>query len=345
MAADSMNVHPVFSKKFQASKRERLETCLSGAKPDRPPVALWRHFPVDDQTAEGLAHATLDFQRMYDFDFVKVTPASSFCLKDWGVQDEWHGATEGTREYTRRIIQTPEDWTHLLVLDPYNGSLGEQLACLRILVDEVNNDTDPVPVIQTIFSPLAQAKNLAGADRLLVHLRQYPEAVHVGLKVIAESTLKFIEAMRQVGVAGIFYAVQHASYILLSEEEYDQFGRWYDLQVLEPARDFWLNMVHLHGSAVMFHKFIDYPVQIINWHDRETYPSLGEAKKLFPRVLCGGLQREKTMVLGNPVQVTAEARDSVQETQGTRFILGTGCVLPTIAPRSNILAARKSVEL
>ena len=53
------------------SHRQRLETCLSGEKPDRPPVALWRHFPVDDQTPDGLASATVKFQRDYDFDLVK----------------------------------------------------------------------------------------------------------------------------------------------------------------------------------------------------------------------------------------------------------------------------------
>ena len=340
-----MTVEPVFSKKYQKSKRERLEACLSGTKPDRTPIALWRHFPVDDQTPEGLTRATLDFQRKYDFDFVKVTPTSSFCLKDWGVQDEWQGSTEGTRVYTKRIIQSPEDWTHLQVLDPFKGFLSEQLTCLRLLVEELDSDPDPVPVIQTIFSPLAQAKNLAGQDLLLVHLRQYPDAVHTGLKIISESTLRFIELTRQIGIAGIFYAVQQASYAMLSDQEYDQFGRWYDLQVLEPARDYWLNMLHLHGSAIMFQKFIEYPLQIINWHDRDTYPSLEEAQALFPRLLCGGLQREKTMVLGNPVQVTAEARDAIQATQGIRFILGTGCVLSTIAPHANIFAARKSVEL
>ena len=53
--------------------RQRLETCLTGQKPDRTPVALWRHFPVDDQTPEGLAAATLNFQSTFDFDLVKVT--------------------------------------------------------------------------------------------------------------------------------------------------------------------------------------------------------------------------------------------------------------------------------
>jgi len=43
--------------------RERMQACLSGSAVDRPPVALWRHFPVDDQTPQGLAAATVNFQR------------------------------------------------------------------------------------------------------------------------------------------------------------------------------------------------------------------------------------------------------------------------------------------
>jgi uroporphyrinogen decarboxylase len=318
-----------------------LEDCLSGGPLDRPPVALWRHFPVDDQDPYSLAAATVEFQRSYDFDFVKITPASSFAVKDWGAADEWRGAPEGTRDYTRHAIHHAEDWERLAVLDPGQGFLARQIVCLHEIVKEFD---PPVPVIQTIFSPLAQAKNLVGPAELLVHLRRYPEAVHAGLKSIAESTRRFVEAALETGLDGIFYAVQHAQYGLLSEEEFRAFGRFYDLQVLEAAQDLWLNVAHLHGEQVMFDLVAGYPVQVINWHDRETPPSLAEARDRFPGVLCGGLRRWETMVLGTPLQVEREAREAIQMTGGQGFILGTGCVLPTIAPRANILAARASVE-
>jgi uroporphyrinogen decarboxylase len=322
------------------SHHSRLETCLSGIQPDRTPVALWRHFPVDDQTPAGLAAATIDFQRTYDFDLVKVTPASSFCLRDWGVEDEWRGATEGTRDYTRRVIIQPEDWTRLPVLSPFAGRLGSQLECLRLIVKDLGSH---VPVIQTIFNPLSQAKNLLGKDTLLVHLRRYPEAVHTGLRILTETTQRFVEAAVQTGIAGVFFAVQHAQYGLLSEAEYETFGRPYDFQVLEPTRGLWLNMLHLHGEEVMFDRFLDYPVGVINWHDRDTWPSLRQAQARFTGVVCGGLQRDRTMVLSTPQSVTIEALDAIRETEGKRFILGTGCVLPIIAPRANIWAARQAV--
>jgi uroporphyrinogen decarboxylase len=321
--------------------RARLETCLTNKKPDRVPVALWRHFPVDDQTPEGLARATLAFQHSYDFDLIKVTPASSFCLKDWGVQDEWRGATEGTRDYKKWPIQHPDDWAKLTALDPTQGSLGAQLECLRLLYKELGPET---PIIQTIFNPLSQAKNLVGKEGLLIHLHRYPEALHTGLKTITETIQRFTEAAKETGIAGVFYAVQHAQYGLLSLQDYETFGRAYDLPSLEPAKDFWLNMLHLHGTEVMFDLFLDYPVNIINWHDQETFPSLSEGKERYSGLVCGGLQRERTLVLGTPEQVTAEAHAAIQATDGKRFILGTGCVVPTIAPHGNLLAVRNSVE-
>jgi uroporphyrinogen decarboxylase len=320
--------------------RELLESCLSGNPLDRVPVALWRHFPVDDQTPAGLARAVLTFQNTFDFDLVKVTPASSYCLKDWGVQDQWNGDPEGTRDYTQAVILTPEDWAHLPILDPGKGHLAAQIECLKLLDKELGPGT---PIIQTIFNPLSQAKNLVGKGQLLVHLRQHPEALHAGLKIIAESTRRFIEALKDTGVAGIFYAVQHAQLNLLSEAEYLTFGRDYDLQVLEPARDFWLNMLHLHGSDVMFDLFVDYPVHIINWHDRDTWPTLSQAKKRYNGVLCGGLQRIQTMVLGDKDQVLAEAKEALSQTGGEKFILGTGCVVPITTPYGNLLAARQAL--
>lgn len=326
---------------YLISHQQRIENCLRGDLPDKTPIAMWRHFPVDDQTPEGLAHAILDFQKLYDFDIVKVTPSSSYCLKGWGVVDEWRGNPEGTRQYIHRVINSPEDWLNLRLLDPYKGALGDQLTCLKIINNELGSS---VPVIQTIFSPLAQAKNLVGGEMLLVYLRQYPEAVAAGLKTIAETTCRFIEAANNTGISGIFYAVQHGNYHLLSESEYIQFGRKFDLEVLELVRGKWLNMLHLHGENIMFKCFTDYPVQVINWHDRETFPTLAEGKKLFSGVVCGGLQRERTMELGTPEHVHSEASDAILATEGKRFILGTGCVLQITTPRANIMAALQAAR-
>jgi uroporphyrinogen decarboxylase len=325
------------------SKRDRLAAAIAGDAVDRTPVALWRHFPGDDQRPTDLAAATLSFQWRWDWDFVKVTPASSFCVRDWGVEDRWIGNNEGTREYTRRAIEKPEDWRRLHVLDVRDGSLAGQLRCLEKIVAELGKDT---PVIQTIFSPLAQANNLVGNERLLVHMRRYPEALKAGLETIVTTTSRFLRVALKKGIDGIFYAVQHARYEFMTEDDYAEFGRPYDMRVFEVLKrsGAWFNLLHLHGDEVMFDLLSDYPAQAWNWHDQETPPSLAEGKRKVKGAVVGGLRQWETMLRGDPDQVQAEARAAIEQTDGGGFILGTGCVTPVNAPWSNLRAVREVVE-
>ena len=166
-----------------------------------------------------------------------------------------------------------------------------------------------------------------------------------GLAVITESTLRFIEVLCQSSkAAGIFLALQHATYDLLTEAEYREFCQPLDLQILQATEDMWFNLLHLHGVNVMFDLVADYPVHVINWHDVETPPSLGEALPRTDKTLCGGLRQWETMLRGTPETVQAEAKAAWPATAGRRFILGTGCVTPITAPTCNIWAARKAVE-
>ena len=70
--------------------------------------------------------------------------------------------------------------------------------------------------------------------------------------------------------------------------------------------------------------------------------TLAEAKTLFKGTLCGGL-RQDTLVLEDQAKVKEEAEDSIQQTKGRHFILGTGCVVPVTAAHGNFVAATKSV--
>lgn len=321
------------------TKKDRLQATIAGKTVDRLPVALWRHWPGDDQRADDLAWATLNFQKQYDFDFIKVTPSSSYCLADYGQQSTWWGSLEGTRQWDGRLIQSPNDWLELKPLDPQKGLLGEITKAMHIIGKESPN----TPFIPTIFNPLAQAKNIAG-DNFIPHLRQYPDEVKKGLATLTESTLRFIEAVKPSGMAGIFLAVQHGSYNLLTQEEYENFGVENDLRLLKAVADLWFSVLHLHGNNVMFDLLATYPIDVINWHDLETPPTLDEGQKKFPKAVCGGLSQWETMVRGTPDMVRAEIQQAIEKTGGKRLIIGTGCVTPIVAPTSTIRAVREAVE-
>jgi predicted AAA+ superfamily ATPase len=85
------------------SHKERLQAVLKGEKPDRIPVAFWRHWPVDDQDSEMLCHVTLEYQKKFDMDWIKLTPSSSYTVTDWGAKHEYRGKAIGERDYTEEV--------------------------------------------------------------------------------------------------------------------------------------------------------------------------------------------------------------------------------------------------
>jgi uroporphyrinogen decarboxylase len=322
------------------NKQKRLEAAIAGEKVDRLPVALWRHWPGDDQDAQALAAAHISWQKAYDWDFVKVSPSSSYAIHDWGVESVWEGNIEGTRTYTRRAVTNPAGWAELPLLDPSDGMLAVQIEALRLIGEAFGSET---PFLTTIFSPLSQAKNISGGEAMLSHMRQDPDAFQAGLQTITQSTLRFIDAARKTGISGIYYAIQHNRYNLMSPVEYQIFGQPYDEEILSFVNDLMMNVVHVHGEGAYLDIVADYPVEVVNWHDREAPADLAAGLKQIIGAANGGVSRW-SMLQESPEGALAEAIDAVQQTGGKRFILGTGCVIMVTTPTRNIRALRDFVE-
>jgi uroporphyrinogen decarboxylase len=239
----------------------------------------------------------------------------------------------------------PEDWRKLKSLDSKHGMLATQLRALKLVGEGLDhNEAAGTPFIATIFSPLAQAKNLAGGQRLLSHLRSHPDAVMHGLETICDSVIRYVEAARSTGISGIFYATQHARYALLSPVEYQVFGRPFDEEILSAVSDLWFNMVHIHGEEdIMFDLVADYPVQCINWHDRDTGFSLANGLEQFSGAVSGGVSRW-SLLQESPDQALVEAKEALDNTGRQRLMLGVGCVIMTNTPTRNIRAIRAFVD-
>lgn len=325
------------------NKKQRLLAAIHGEYPDRIPVALWRHFPIHDLTADGLAQAVVDWQATYDWDFVKVTPASGYAVEDWGAGFVDRGNREGTREYARRVIKQPRDWEMLWPLDVTEGMLGRQLQSLRLIRARLGPD---MHIFQTFFSPLALARNLAGDALFFSHLRTHPDALGRGLAVIADTHARFAQECLRAGADSVFFATQTATRDLLSEAEYEEFGIPFDRHVLGAvAGTAEVMLLHMHGLNIMFSLLARaYPVHILNWHDRRTAPSLAEARLRTHLALMGGINEWQTLAAGTPEQVEGEVRDAVRQTGGRRYVVGAGCVIPIDTPDANLRAIRRALS-
>ncbi len=315
--------------------RERIEVAVRGGRPDHVPIAVWRHFPGDDQRAERMAAAHVAHYRAYDPDLLKVTPASGYYGDDWGLRAGYKPNREGVRHYADRPIKKAADWARLKRLDLSHGAYGREQHAIRLIAEAVGRE---VPVLETVFSPLSIARTLAGEQATVRYLREDPDALHHGLDIIADVTAAFVREVLGAGAGGVFFSTQMATTDLLTVEEYEEFGRPYDLRVLEAAGD-GLVFLHLHGQNVMFDLVANYPIQILNWHARETAPTIAEARARVSTCLACGLDAWNTLAEATPEAVAREVQSAIADTGGRGHIVTTGCVMPVDTPEANIRAA------
>ena len=323
------------------TKRERVLATLGRKPVDRLPVSFWRHVPDVDHTARGLAEAMLAFQRRWDLDLIKVMSSGVYCVEDWGCRVAYEGSPNGAKTCTEHAVRQVSDWAKLKPLDPGQGALGRELEALRLILE---GRSDDVPVLHTVFAPLTIARKLAG-ERLADDLRDHPEAVKGALDVITETVIRYCAAVAKAGADGIFYASQDASRDVMSEGDHEKFGMPYSRRVLEGLKGGPLfTMLHVHGQDNYFDQMATLPAACINWHDRLTAPSLGDALTRFAGAAVGGLSEKDTLLKGPATAVATQVADAIRQSGGTGVIVAPGCVLPLAVPDEALEAVVKTVK-
>jgi uroporphyrinogen decarboxylase len=277
--------------------RERVEAALRGLPVDRPAISLWRHFPGQDDTGQRLADATIQFQNQYDVDLIKLMPTGMYCVVDYGVEIALADDDVGSTHFVSGPIREPADWGRLPDVSPTRGFLREQVEAVKILRCRLGADT---PIIQTIFSPLTMAAKLVGtADALERTIRENEGQLGGALDRMASDVIAFGRACLDAGADGFFFATQLATRSALPTGVYERLGIPYDRKVLDALRSgSWCTVLHLHGLDPMFDLADVYPVDAVNWHDRETTPSLTEALQRTRRALVAGIARRGVIAHG-----------------------------------------------
>jgi uroporphyrinogen decarboxylase len=318
---------------------ERVQAALAGREVDRPPASMWQHFPNRDQSAEALADVTLEWQQRCGNDFIKLMPPGDYPTIDWGARSEYRGSAGGTRETLRFPVTTADDWRRIMPVPIDRGMNREVIEAARLVNERLGG---AVPVLQTIFSPLTIAMKLSNG-RVLDHLHEHPDAVHVGLATITTVTRALLAATLERGASGIFFATQCATTDLMIPEQYAEFGARYDRQVLGAGDASRFTMLHIHGEHILFADLMTYPVHAINWHDRRTAPTLVEGERLSGKCVIGGIH-ERDIATMTADEAAAQAKDAVASTGGRHMMVGPGCVIPIATPADNIAAVLRAVR-
>lgn len=324
----------------QMSKWERVKAALRGEEVDRVPIALWKHYHLQDRAPGQLAEITLALHRQFDTDLIKLTPSGLYPIQDWGATIRFGTDDDFLPLAVQPVVASADEWETLPKLDVTKGALRRELEMIHHVAAGLDGTA---PCIMTIFNPLTIAYKLCG-DRVIEDLHQSPRQLHAGLAIIRDVLRDYTAACLEAGASGVFFASKMTNYDALTREEYEEFGAAYDLPVLESlAGKSQITMLHLCQQNVMFDLAADYPVDVINWADRVSRPGLAEARQMTKKALAGGLSLE-TLLNGTEEDVLAEARDAIAQAGRTGFILAPACVIKGPTPDANLAAARRAVE-
>lgn len=332
---------------------ERVELAIRGKNVDRVPVSVWMHFSEFDQDPRRLAEVQVAFNEKYDFDFIKLMPFGLYTAQDWGAQIKFFCRAGGEPIIYRYGINRYEDYLNLHELPPHYGTLGKQVQ----LVEHMAKVAPPhTPYLMTIFSPITTLHKLAG-ERLFGDLVEFPSEVKKALEVITVTTMKFGLMALKSGIAGFFFATQNATRSQLTVTQFNEFCRPYDLQILNalcPSSLF--NILHIHGKDIMFDQILDYPCNCLNWHDRDTEPSLQNARAMTSKCFVGGIREvpyfegrvlkyDSILRQSTPEEITIHVHEAIKSVNGKGLMIAPGCVADPATPESNLYAVRRAVEI
>ena len=260
------------------------------------------------------------------------------------MQDYWDGDARGIRKISKRVINRSLDWTEIRPLSPTRGHLLQQAQCARLVGQALQAES--VPVLQTVYSPLIQASQMAGREKTLRDMRVRADRLRSGLNQLTESTMRFLDTLKQVpGLSGVFLVTEFASNDLMSEAEYRLTVLPHLRSILDGLPDhWWLNIVQVGGRAPMLSLFSTLPIQALNWDTGIESDRLSSARGEFRFAACGGLNDDEHLLKGTPTLINAAIREALKQTESRRLIVSGSGAGRVNLPLSNMRAVRSGVE-
>ena len=301
------------------NKLERVRAALSGAPLDHPPFTVWYHFGLQHASAERMAQAHLDFFEAYDLDWLKLMNDYSYPMPK-GVETLDHAA----------------DLERLGPLELEETPLGAQLKVIEITARAL---AGRALVVDTLFNAWNTLRRNVVKGAIDDMMREHPAALGRALGAVNDNLIRYAQAALQRGAAGIFLSVP-ASTEFVSRDQYERFMRPYDLELLEAIRGRGtLHVLHAHGNHVFFDQMIEYPVQALSWADRDSGPTLGEARRRTDLALMGGISQGR-FAYESAAHIRGQIRGALADAGREKFFLAPGCALPSYTFPELIHAAR-----
>lgn len=303
------------------TKRDAVMAVVAGGEPRAyVPAAFFLHFPPECHLGQAAVDKHLEFFRFTGMDLMKIQYERKFPADE--------------------RIRRPSDWANIRPLT--REFFAPMLQAVEGLVKAAGKEA---PVIVTLYSPFMCAGHVGGADQLVEHMAEDPDAVNRGLEIVTESLMVFVRACIELGVDGFYHSTQgYEAGRLAAPELFHRCVKPWDLRVMKEieARCPFsvLHVCDYHAPYADLAPFPEYPGNVVN-----VNPVVGERRltprkiaALFGRPFMGGVDRLGKLATGTVEDAREAAREALRETSEP-FILAADCTVPADTPWENLRAA------
>lgn len=338
------------------SKRERLEITLKGKLADRPPVTAYRHFPNIERKPEELAKTMLDWQKKYDWDFIKIHPSAVFMQEVFGDKFDYKDYEGGIFPKKLSRATTTDDLKIFTKKGVDNPVLNDHVEVVKLIKAGLTED---VPIFHTLFTPLTCVTNTLECPFVRRHfpadrkdnkifdiIKNRKEELIEALNNITDTYIEYWKALKKAGVDGLFYAgIAWAREDYMTYEEWEEFVKQFDIRFLnEVKKDGGLVIYHTCGMTSNPQRFKDYPIDILHWDQGAGNPSIKELAKELGKIIPMGGVDEMTFGNNKEKEIAELTRKAVEENKDIPFILAPYCSIGIDSTEAEIRAFRDNAE-
>lgn len=344
------------------TSRERAELAMRGEQPDRVPVvplvdtsyaAACYGAPVSEcflnpeTHARALVHV---LERHPGIDGVSINiglSAGVIARRSATASDHFVETVDGTEwQIPMNDIGTPVSHAIDAFDDPRIGTLDvlrpHIVETLRAIPADALRDYD---ISAGLTGPFSQIAFLMGVERVLVAMREEPEALKAATEKRVRLALDWAEEMAGLGAPSVWIGEGVASSSLISPRQYEEFVLPYEQRVAARLRELGVpSVLHICGKAT---RMLESMARSgCDCFEADWQVDLSEAKATIgDRMSIKGNLHTTALVHDEPQKVFEAARDAIQKAKsGGGFILSSGCALGRDTPPANVEAMARAAR-
>jgi uroporphyrinogen decarboxylase len=255
--------------------------------------------------------------------------------------------TRNTDELPALVRPAVECFNHLYDLeipDPEtDGRMPLMLEAIRRVRENVGNQ---VAIRSPGTGPFALASYLLGTERWLMEIAMIEAgmseanepAVRHALELSTEALIRFGIACHDAGADIIHCGDSLASCDVISPSTFRNFSFPYCQRVFTAWKDHGVTCKLLHICGNSTKVLLDYVKTGADLIEIDAKVDLGFVVETIGNqtAIAGNIDTVDILLKGNPASVRSAAKDCIQKTKGSRFILGSGCLVPRKTPLENL---------